>query len=187
MSNSFSPVGVVASALCIALSGCAAPAPRYVMQRQVEAVPPRADLIAYPLRGQGEREARQDRYECHGWAVRESGFDPALTRPTPPPLAPRVVPDPPIGYDTASGAVAGAVIGGVVAHPRHAGEGAAIGAVVGALAGAASDAARDAGARRLEEAYAARASRADHGNWRQIEDYRRALSACLEGRGYSVR
>lgn len=35
------------------------------------------DVVAYPARGQGPDQQGRDRYECHRWAVGESGFDPA--------------------------------------------------------------------------------------------------------------
>lgn len=41
------------------------------------------DVIAYPARGQGEEQQGRDRYECHRWAVGQSGFDPAATSTAP--------------------------------------------------------------------------------------------------------
>ena len=38
-----------------------------------------ADLYVYPRNGQTEQQTQNDRYECHSWAVGQSGFDP--TRP----------------------------------------------------------------------------------------------------------
>ena len=35
------------------------------------------DVIAYPAAGQSDEQQGRDRYECHGWAVQHSGFDPA--------------------------------------------------------------------------------------------------------------
>ncbi|MBA1274632.1 hypothetical protein [Stutzerimonas azotifigens] len=35
------------------------------------------DLIAYPTGGQSADRQARDRYECHRWAVSQSGFDPA--------------------------------------------------------------------------------------------------------------
>lgn len=35
------------------------------------------DVIAYPAEGQTPPQVQQDRYECHRWAVEQSGFDPA--------------------------------------------------------------------------------------------------------------
>jgi hypothetical protein len=93
---------------------------------------------------------------------------------------------PPPGHDTATLAIAGAVLGALIGGPRHAVGGALIGASGGAIAGAASDSARMEAARQQEEAYASR----DRAREAQLETkafgFRRAMSACLEGRGYSV-
>lgn len=35
------------------------------------------EVIAYPANGQSVDQQGRDRYECHGWAVGQSGFDPA--------------------------------------------------------------------------------------------------------------
>lgn len=42
------------------------------------------DVIAYPLYNQGPDQQARDRYECHGWAVQQSGFDPASASYAPP-------------------------------------------------------------------------------------------------------
>jgi hypothetical protein len=34
------------------------------------------DLIAYPKNGQSEEQLGKDKYECHRWAVSQTGFDP---------------------------------------------------------------------------------------------------------------
>lgn len=40
------------------------------------------EVIAYPAQGQNAEQQGRDRYECHTWAVGQSGFDPATsTRP----------------------------------------------------------------------------------------------------------
>ena len=38
-----------------------------------------ADVYLYPRNGQSDTQAQNDRYECHSWAVNQTGFDP--TRP----------------------------------------------------------------------------------------------------------
>jgi hypothetical protein len=38
-----------------------------------------ADVFLYPRNGQSEAQTQNDRYECHSWAVSQTGFDP--TRP----------------------------------------------------------------------------------------------------------
>lgn len=37
---------------------------------------PNADVYVYPNRGQNADLQASDRYECHAWAVKQSGFDP---------------------------------------------------------------------------------------------------------------
>ena len=34
------------------------------------------DVYVYPRNGQTAEQTQNDRYECHGWAVAQSGFDP---------------------------------------------------------------------------------------------------------------
>lgn len=41
------------------------------------------DVIAYPARGQNADLQARDRYECHSWAVSQSGFDPATATNAP--------------------------------------------------------------------------------------------------------
>jgi len=140
----------------------------------------------YPKAEQTPEQQDRDRYECYLWAVKQTGFDPSL-----PSLAPeqrvRVVPVPPAGHDTAVLGITGAMLGALAAGPRHAPGGALIGAAIGAVAGALSDSERQDSARRLEEAYAASDRVRDVQLDGKALEYRRALSACLEGRGYSVR
>ncbi|MFA6412613.1 MAG: YMGG-like glycine zipper-containing protein [Syntrophales bacterium] len=93
---------------------------------------------------------------------------------------------PPPGYDTAVLAITGAVLGALIGGPRHAGAGALIGAGTGAIVGAASDSSRQQTARQLEEAYSKRDRSLDAQYEGRALNFRRAMSACLEGRGYTV-
>ncbi len=44
---------------------------------EAEAVPPVAgELFIYPTQGQTEQQQADDRYECHRWAVGQTGYDP---------------------------------------------------------------------------------------------------------------
>lgn len=38
--------------------------------------PPGDDFFIYPKNGQSQEQQSQDRYECHSWAVKQTGFDP---------------------------------------------------------------------------------------------------------------
>lgn len=149
---------------------------------------PRAPLTQvyfYPKQGQTKEQQSRDHYECYNWAMQQTGFDPSKSS-IPPVRRVKVVPMPPPGHDTAVLAIAGAVLGALIAGPRHAGVGALIGAGSGAVAGAASDATRQEYAQQMEEAYAHRDQALDPRYEGKGRDFRRAMSACLEGRGYSV-
>ncbi len=166
----------------------AAPAPTVV---EVEAHPvagASSKLFAYPAQGQSEQLQAQDRYECHSWAARESGFDPVVAASSPPvtPVAPapgsRTGPSDPI-TGAAGGAALGAMGGAIAGDP---GIGAAIGAAVGGAVGLANQA--DQGAKQRAAIRQAAARNAQHATARasQQTDYTRAMSTCLVARGYVV-
>jgi len=143
-------------------------------------------VYLYTKAGQSLEQQDRDRYECHCWAVRQTGFDPFQ------PSVPRynrlaVVPVPPAGHDTAVLGFTGALMGALAAGPRNAGAGALVGGIAGAFIGAVSDSARQERAREIEEAYNRNGQIQNARLERKMYDYRRAMSACLEGRGYDVR
>ena len=35
------------------------------------------DIYMYPAKGQSQDQQERDRYECHSWAVKQTGFDPS--------------------------------------------------------------------------------------------------------------
>jgi hypothetical protein len=125
-------------------------------------------------RGQSAEQTRRDRYECHNWAVEQTGDTPVA------------VPDDPEPSDDERerrrervdraivGAAIGAGIGGLLGNGRHRDHSDRV--LVGAAAGAAIGAATAQG----------RESRAEAEVEVEPSDYLRALTACLEGRGYSV-
>ena len=46
------------------------------------------DMFIYPAKGQNQAQQDKDRYECHSWAVQQTGFDPSMRRAqTPSPLS----------------------------------------------------------------------------------------------------
>jgi len=186
-------ISCLVATLALTLSACVeAPPPRHRVARATPPPPPPAEpapapptqVYVYPTGGQNEEKLGRDRYECHLWAVKQSNFDPSVTAVLPRQRV-QVVPMPPSGTDTVGGAVTGAIIGAVVA--RDPGAGAVGGAILGGAVGAASDAQREARAKQVQERYdqrdAARMAKLDE----QAGNYRRALTACLEGRGYTVK
>ena len=146
-----------------------------------------ADIYVYAAHGQSDKQLDRDRYECHNWAVAQTHYN-----PSDPHLAPHqqiqvvAVADPPPPHDTIVGAMAGAMIGAAIGSPHDAAQGAVVGAIAGGAMGAASDSARQKQAQRAGSTSAtAQAERARLEQ--QASDYKRAISACLEGRGYTVK
>jgi outer membrane lipoprotein SlyB len=147
---------------------------------------PSTQVYFYPKAGQTDGQQSRDHYECYNWAVKQTGFDPGQSS-IPTDQRVRVVPMPPPGHDTATLAIAGAVLGALIGGPRYAGQGALIGAAGGAITGAASDAARQESARQMEALYDEQDRRRNAQLAEKVLLFRRAMSACLEGSGYSVR
>ncbi len=143
-------------------------------------------IYFYPNNGQSTSQQSRDHYDCYNWAVDQTGFDPSVSSIVPEQRV-RVVPMPPPGQDTIIMSIAGAVMGALIAGPRHAAQGALIGAAGGAIAGAVSDISRQEAARQMEEAYRNRNQGRDLHREKNALYFRRAMSACLEGRGYTVK
>lgn len=172
----------VGAAAAIVLAGCvvAPVAPYRSAYRTVPPAPAQTPMYFYPERGQAAERQDRDRYECYRWAVRETGFDPGMT-PTTGAQRISVAPPPPGGADVAAGAATGAVVG-AVASPGRAGEGAVIGAIFGSLLGAVAQESRQ----QAYEAAAARDAALEARARAPMDDFRRAMSACMGGRGYRV-
>ncbi|MGE0387154.1 MAG: hypothetical protein AB7Q97_20720 [Gammaproteobacteria bacterium] len=187
-----------------------------------------AGLRAYPNAGQNQDQQAKDRFQCHEWAVQQSGFDPTTADPVaqPPPQQAYYPPPPPpppqqqssgggflgLGQgglfkgggmlgDAATGAGLGAA-GGALAG--NAGQGAAIGAIAGTVLGAISRGGQQQQQPSTSDQYAyqqqqyqqqqyqqqqysqQQADRAYMERREQTESYRRAFSACMASRNYTV-
>jgi hypothetical protein len=142
-----------------------------------------AKVYFYPSNGQSEEQQDRDRYECHNWGVRETGFDPSLRLAAGDERG-AVVPARSSGQTVGAAAAVGAVVGAIAGGRGDALEGAVVGAMAGTVLGSAAANAQEAEARRVERAGTMRSS---VGYERRAADFRRAMSACLEGRGYSVK
>jgi hypothetical protein len=132
-------------------------------------------LQVTPQRGQSADQARRDRYECHNWAVEQTGETPVAAPPREreePSREERAKRAERVGR-IINGAAIGAGLGGLVraTQDRNPSHGVLAGAAVGAAVGAAT--ARD-------------RERGDDEDAAAPSDYLRALTACMEGRGYTV-
>lgn len=175
--------------ICLLLASCATvPAGEAVNNpapAQAAALPPSTEVYFYPKAGQDREQQDRDRYECYLWAVKKTGFEPSQAGMAPHQRV-KVVAQRAPGTDTAVGAVTGAVIGAAVSRPEDRVGGAVIGAVAGATLGAVSDASRQQQTQRIQQSYDQANERQQALLDQQARDYRRAMAACLEGRGYSV-
>ena len=168
----------VAFAATWSLAACVTPPPPRTV---AVAAPPPQRIFVYPSNGQSAEQTDRDRYECHVWAVQQTGVDPSRSDANP---YERVVVQPanPPGTGTAVGAIGGAILGALIAGPRNAGAGLLLGGATGAIVGTASDAGAQESARQTQQQInqerASGRARAD--------SYRRALGACLQGRGYTI-
>lgn len=173
-------------ALATGLVACAPPGVVVENRPVGPASLPSTTVYFYPTRGQSSEQQDRDRYECYRWAVDQTGFDPGQAQ-----LAPHqrviVKPTAPPGNDAAAGAVGGAIVGSMMSGRHDNGFGMVFGAITGAMLGAASDEARQREAQQVQQHYDAAESKKYAKLERQARNYRRAMTACLEGRGYTVR
>ncbi len=138
------------------------------------------ELFVYPAKGQSNEQMEKDKFECYSWAKQSTGFDPMAQ--------PRATSAPPrqgaqqggAGRGAVRGGLGGALIGAIAGDTK---KGAAIGAVGGGLFG---------GMRRHDQVQREQQSQQQ---WEQEQaanyshnrnNYNRAYSACLGGRGYTV-
>ena len=134
-------------------------------------------LYVFPSNDQNREQQDADEMACYRWAKEQSGVDPM----NPPDV---VAADVDTSVDgsavrgAAGGAAAGAAIGAIAGD---AGQGAAIGAVVGGIRGRRSKVAND---QRQQEANNAAAAEAQK---ELMNNFKKAFSACMEGKGYTVK
>ncbi|MGD8697260.1 MAG: hypothetical protein PVJ12_09135 [Gammaproteobacteria bacterium] len=139
------------------------------------------EVIVYPAQGQSGEQTEKDKYECYQWSKDQTGFDPmappTATRPPPQEKASQTGG---AGSGALKGAAAGAAIGVIRGDTaKWAGRGAATGALVGG-ARRSNQRNKDNQARQQWEQEQASQYQAARNN------YNRAYTACLSGRGYTV-
>jgi hypothetical protein len=157
------------------------PPPRGVVYQQPAPPQVNANVYAYPTRGQTSEQQDRDHYDCSIWATQQTGFDPSAPG-VPPQQQVHVVSGPPPGSGTAAGVVTGAILGAVIGGPYRGAGPAVAGAIVGGAIGTAAE--QNA---RQSETYTVTDQRALAQIQQKAGNYRRALGACLDARGYSVK
>ena len=133
-------------------------------------------LFPFPSSEQNQQQQKVDEFECYKWAMEQTGIDPLNL----PEIEAEVQSGPTGGAvrGAARGAAAGAAIGAITGD---AGEGAAVGATVGALRG--RRAGQQAQAQQNQQAQANAAATEQE----MRETYTKAFSACMEGKGYTIK
>lgn len=134
-------------------------------------------LYVFPPDSTTQEQQDADEIECYKWAKQQTGVDPI----NPPQIEAEQVDTGPDGSavrGAAGGAAAGAAIGAIAGD---AGKGAAIGAVAGGLRGRRSKAYGDAVEQQQNEAEAA-AMEAE-----LMNNFKKAFSACMEAKDYTVK
>lgn len=148
------------------------------------------NVYFYPAQGHSQSAEQQDRdkYECNQWAVRQTGFDPSEPHLPPHQHMQIVAGGPPPGASVGVGAATGAVVGAAVSRPWESGRGALIGALAGAALGGIAESERESEASQLQAQADARSVTTQNAVLEQrASQFRRAIGACLEARGYSVK
>jgi hypothetical protein len=147
------------------------------------AIPPvlAQEPFIYPDKGQSKEQQEKDKFECYSWAKGQTGFDPMQvpTATTAPP--PQEAQQGGVVRGAGRGAVGGLAVGAIAGD---AGKGAAIGAASGALIGGMRRNDQQRQQQQAEQQWANEQT-ANYAN--QRNNYNRAYSACLEGRGYTVK
>lgn len=141
-------------------------------------------MSVFPAGGQSREVQFTDETQCFGWAKETTGIDPALVKANPDSAAKaaaakaaEATTGAAVG-GAARGAAAGALIG---AAAGDAGKGAAIGAAAGAVGG------RRAKKQVEGKAAAAGAQQANAQAAELMTKFKNAMTACLEGKGYTVK
>lgn len=128
-------------------------------------------LFVYPQKQQTTAQQSMDEQDCYASAKQQSGIDPAnLAASTPEAQSPKGGG----AKGAARGAAGGAAIGAVAGD---AGTGAAVGATAGAMRGRAQQ-------KKAKKQAEQQQTAAQQQN---LDTFKRAMSACLDARGYSVK
>jgi len=142
--------------------------------------------VIYPAKGQSVSQQDQDKYQCHGWAQQQSGFDPLQPAPTTSATTGTATQQPGATQAAAGGFVKGAAVGAAVGELAHndAGRGAAAGALGGVVLQGVKQRQAAQAQQQQQQQQAAQQQAARN---QQKATFDRAFGACMEARGYVVK
>ena len=141
------------------------------------------ELVVFPAKGQSQEQMEKEKFDCYQWAKQETGFDPMQAQPQAQAAPPQN--QGPSGARI-KGAARGAAVGAVVGEIANddAGKGAAAGAAAGAMTGGMRSRQQK---RQQAQAQEQKAQQESAAYAQKRDTYNRAYSACLEGKGYTVK
>jgi hypothetical protein len=145
------------------------------------------DFMIYPAKGQSQDQLEKDKFECYSWAKGQTGFDPMeMPKATAPPPTKQAT------SSTAGGVVKGGVGGGLLGAGVGAiaggKKGAKKGALIGGLSGGTIGGVRSSSQQKQDRKAQKQWEKQQTNQYMQKRDtYNRAYSACLEGKGYTVK
>lgn len=140
-----------------------------------------SDFFVYPTKGQNKEQQSKDESECYTWSVSQTNFDPKKPTQESVPAQQQQTTQGGAVQGAARGAALGA-IGGAIAG--DAGKGAAIGAATGGVGSGLRNRRQQ---HQQEQAQQDREAQQKAELQQQQSAFNRAYSACLEGRGYTVK
>jgi Glycine-zipper domain len=146
-------------------------------------------VYVFPAKNQTATQQSTDEGACYGWAKSQTGIDPMNIQPPAPSQPSQQEASNSGGGERARGAVRGAAAGAAVgAIAGNAGTGAAAGAAAGTMAGgAAKRRGQKEAAEQQQQQQAAAAQQQQAAIAQQKATYNKAYSACMEGKGYTVK
>ncbi|MGI9530430.1 glycine zipper family protein [Lutimonas sp.] len=144
---------------------------------QAQSIGSSLGLYVFPAENQNAATQEADEMSCFNWAKGQTGYDPINPTQVVGAEVDRSVDGSAVG-GAAVGAAGGAAIGAIAGD---AGKGAAIGAVVGGVRGRRSKVVGD---ERQQQANDQAASAKEQ---ELANDYNKAFTACMEGKGYTVK
>jgi Glycine-zipper domain len=146
-------------------------------------------VFVFPAKNQTSTQQSTDEGACYGWAKSQTGIDPMNIKPPAPSQPSQQEASNSGGGERARGAVRGAAAGAAIgAIAGNAGTGAAAGAAAGTMAGgAAKRRGQKEAAAQQQQQQAAAEQQAQAAIAQQKATYNKAFSACMEGKGYTVK
>jgi hypothetical protein len=160
--------------LLVVVAPCFSIAQQSGAQPPVKGMASTVGLYVYPHKNQSATQQLTDEQQCYNSAKTQTGYDPNATGPAPKAKNKKSGSD---DHDVAKGAAHGAILSGATGGDAAAG--ARRGAVIGGI--------RSRREKKKDDEAKQKSEAKPTAQEKQKDDFKRATSACLDARGYSVR